>query len=112
MPPTKVIYTTSLADVLVEVQAEKNGVPFDPTGLIVETAFVPAATTVEPAPTDWKTSDWETDPTGSEPVYFARCLVGPGGVVALSVDKYSVFVRVHDVPEIPVIRSPTLLIVL
>lgn len=106
----KTIYVTSLEDILVPVRAKKNGVLYDPTGDKVEGAFK-LVTLVEPAPGDWVTVHWETDLSGSEPEYYAVCLVGPGGQFVLPAGTYQPFVRITDSPEIPILRSPRLLIV-
>lgn len=68
----------------------------DPTSDVVEFAFEPT----NADPTSWTIGSWETINSR----YFARCLVGPGGDVTLSVDGYWVWVRVTDNPEIIVRR--------
>lgn len=74
----------------------------NPTTDTVEMAFM--ATDGEPTAPDWKSASWETD-TGPNPDrYYARCLVGPTGTVALVDGRYSVWVRVTDAPEVPIRR--------
>ena len=71
----------------------------DPTGDVVKLAFM--STTANPGSGDWKTSDWET----VSGIYYARCLVGPGGTVTLTAGDYHVWVKVTDNPEIPVRKA-------
>jgi hypothetical protein len=85
--------------VRVPVSATESGQPVDPTGDTVEMAF---KTSGEPSGGDWKAASWETDNSVSPVVYYARCLVGPGGTVTLADGTYDVYVRVTDSPEIPV----------
>ena len=65
---------------------------------------------VDPVGGDYKTSSWETDATTTPNTYLARCLVGPGGTVALAAGTYEVWVKITDSPEIPVLRSGTLVV--
>lgn len=86
--------------VKVETTATKNDVAYDPTADAVALAFVAVAGT--PVAGDWKTGSWETI-SGR---YHARALVGPsGGVITLAVGRYSVWVRVTNNPETPIIRA-------
>lgn len=87
--------------VRVPVIARENGTLVDPTGDIVEMAFV--APTVTPDGDDWNAAEWETD----DDRYFARALVGPGAgaVATLTVGEYAVWVKVTDNPENPVKRA-------
>jgi hypothetical protein len=63
----------------------------------VSFAFVqPAAA---PGDSDWLSGNWEA---GTPP--YARCLIGPGGTIALAHGLYDVFVRITDDPEIPVLN--------
>jgi len=83
-----------------KITATVNGVyPYNPTADTVEAAFV--APGVNPAALDWKAASWETQGTS----YFARCLVGPAGVVTLAAGTYKMWVRVTDNPEIPVLEA-------
>lgn len=99
----------SLEYVRVPVQATKLGVLVDISGDTVQMAF-PAAE-VDPAAPDWKAATWEADPTVTPNVYYARCLVGPGGTVTLSLGTFDVWVKVTDNPEIPARRAGQLRVV-
>ena len=82
--------------VRVAVAATEAGAPVIPTGDVVQMAFT--VNGADPVGGDWKSATWET--SGS--IYYARCLVGPGGTVALAVGHYLVWVKVTDSPEVPV----------
>jgi hypothetical protein len=86
--------------VRVQIEALASGLFVNPTPDTVEMAFPVAST--DPVGGDWKAASWETDATSNPTRYFARCLVGPGGTVALTDGLYDVWVRVTDSPEIPV----------
>lgn len=96
------IEVDSLQYVKVKVSANVNGAAHDPTGDTVKMAFTDRFT--NPVAGDWKTAVWETE-NGS---YYAKCLVGPGGTVALAADDYKVWVKVTDSPEVPILPSGTL----
>lgn len=69
----------------------------NPTGYTVTMAFpLPGA-----EPTVFYTGSWGT----AGGLYYARCLIGPGGAVALSVGYYDVLVKIVASPEIPVLPS-------
>lgn len=53
----------------------------------------------DPAPSDLKTAAW----VPGQPV--ARILVGPAGSIQLAKGVYTVFVKVTDSPEVPVIAA-------
>ena len=89
---------TSLKYVRYSVTATVNGVPRDPTGDVVQFAFV--AQGVNPTSGDLKAASWETV-TGPPSQFVARCLVGPGGTVALTKGRYQVWIKITDAPEIP-----------
>lgn len=88
------ISTLSLQYVKVPVTATVNGVSINPTTDTVQLAFV--APGINPVSGDWKTASWET----INGIFYARCLVGTGGAVALSAGQYQCWVRVTDNPEI------------
>lgn len=90
----------SLEDVLVPIAVKKSGIVTDPTADAVAMAFVPEGTT--PGGGDWNPGDWETDASGFEPVYYARCLVGPTGTINLVAGVWDCYTRVTDTPEAPV----------
>lgn len=93
----------SLEYVRVRVQATNAGAAVDPSGDTVVMAFPVAGTA--PVSGDWKTAGWETDTTTSPDTYYARCLVGPAGTIALAAGVYDVWVKVTDSPETPAMKS-------
>lgn len=97
---------TSLQYVGVDITAKKLGLVVNPTADAVTMAFV--APGAIPASGDWQTATWETT-VGPPAVYTALCLVGPGGTITLAAANYSVFVKVSDSPEVPVIPVSGLL---
>lgn len=92
----------SLEFVAAAVTATSAGVPVNPTGDTVAFAFTtPPA---RPVSGDWKTGAWDsTQPRTPGNAYIAHCLVGPGGTVTLPAGRYTMWVRITDNPEIPVI---------
>jgi hypothetical protein len=64
----------------------------------------------EPGSGDWHIGVWDTDDTGTEPIYEARCLVGPSSAVVLTDGAYRVWVKVADVPEVVVKRTGRLVV--
>lgn len=79
-----------------------GGNPLNPTGDTVQFAFMPDG--VNPGIGDWKTGSWDgmqPRPTGN--AYLAQCLVGPGGTVALTPGVYTMWIKIVDSPEVPVI---------
>lgn len=85
--------------VKVPVTATVNGVAYNPTLDVVTIAFKKPADT--PAAGDFKSASWETI-SGK---YYARALVGPGGVIELPAGRWSVWVKITDDPEVPVIDA-------
>lgn len=94
--------------VRVRVDAYANGAKINPTADTVEMAFKAAGT--DPTSGDWKTASWDTDNSGSSPIYHAQCLVGPGGTIALSAAAYIIWLRITDSPEQPVKRVGRLVV--
>lgn len=94
----------SLQYVKVKVTATVSGAAYDPTSDTVKMAFT--AIDTNPVSGDWNTADWET--IGSN--YYARCLVGPTGTITLAAGTYVVWVKITDNPEIPILRSGSLLV--
>lgn len=81
-----------------------DGQAYDPTGDVVQLAFMPGTT--EPGDSDWHTGSWEN--SGVPDIYFARCLVGPAGGVALAAGDYVMWCKVTDNPEVPARQFGTL----
>jgi hypothetical protein len=103
------ISTASLEYVRAPVSAVASGSAVNPTADTVEMAFL--ADDDAPVSGDWKTASWETDATTTPVTYWARCLVGTGGAVALTAGDYHVWVRVTDSPETPVVLAGLLRVV-
>jgi hypothetical protein len=103
------ISTASKEYVRAAVHAEELGLTVNPTAATVEMAFVqPLA---DPQAGDWKAAVWDTDssdPAGT--VYYAQCLVGPGGTVTLANGRYTVWVRVTRGTEQPARKAGTLIV--
>ncbi len=103
----RTIFVTSLEYVPVPVRALVNGAPYDPTADVVEMAFIPTSQAY-PVDSDWNAATWETSGVAAGTEYLAVCLVGPGAV-ELPAGVYSVFVRVTDSPEVPVVKADSCL---
>jgi hypothetical protein len=87
--------------ILIPVAATNAGAPYNPTGDVVQFAFMPNAVQ-QPVSADWVNGSWETVPTNIIYPYNAKCLVGPSGATALTLGVYTVFLKITDNPEIPV----------
>ena len=82
------------------VRASVQGEPYNPTADAVEFAF----TAESGRPTTWYPGGWDgTEPRPPGNAYIAHCLVGPGGTVELPAGTYTMWIRITDNPEIPVI---------
>lgn len=93
------ISAASTEYVRVPVSARASGSVVNPTGDTVTMAFM--STAANPGDSDHKTASWETDATTTPDTYYARCLVGPAGVVTLTAaTTYRVWVKVTDTPEV------------
>jgi len=92
---------------LIPVAATEQGITVNPT-----TQSVDVAATVqgaEPLSGDWKSAAWESDTTDADsPVYSARLLIGPAGVLTLTAGVYELWLRVTDNPEVVVRRAQSL----
>jgi hypothetical protein len=100
----------SLQYVQAAVTATAAGAPVNPTSDVVQFAF--KAGGANPASGDWVTGSWDGTATrGPGNAYIAQCLVGPGGTITLGVDTYTMWIKVTDSPEIPVIPVGLLQIV-
>lgn len=106
MPADVSISSLSTEYLQVPVQAQVNGLPFNPTSDVVQMAFVPIGSVNYPV--TWFTGSWSTTAQGN---YLAQCLIGPanGGVV-LTPGTYKIWVKITDSPEVPVESSGTLTI--
>ncbi|MGW2936056.1 hypothetical protein ACWDA7_30360 [Streptomyces sp. NPDC001156] len=83
-----------------EVSVTVQGQPYNPTSDTVEFAF----TTANARPVTWYTGGWDGTNTGSG-AYRAQVLIGPGSPgPTLTPGKYTVWLRITDNPEQPVIN--------
>jgi len=85
-----------------EVNATVQGQPYDPTGDVVEFAF----TAVGGRPSTWYSGGWDgTQPIPGSNAYVAQVLIGPGSSgPTLGAGRYTVWIRITDNPEQPVIQ--------
>ena len=90
--------------VYIPVNAVKAGAPYNPTGDVVQFAFMPTAYQV-PQVSDWVTGSWDTVSSDVLYPYSAKCLVGPSGTITLGIGTYIIYVKITDSPEIPVLIS-------
>lgn len=89
--------------VKVPVAAVIAGEAVDPTSDSASMCIL--AETATPVALDWHAATWETDDSGTEPVYLARYLAGP-----LAAGRYMVWVKiVHSVETI--VRPSDLMLV-
>lgn len=105
MPADIELASTSTQYVQIPVSAVQDGDIYNPTGDLVQMAFI---TSGQPQSGDWHNGSWTTNLQG---FFLAQCLVGPlnGGVV-LSPQMYTIWVKVTDDPEVPVMPAGTLTI--
>jgi len=89
---TERISSLSLEQVQAAVQADSNGLPYNPTGATVEFAFIENKL-VNPSSPDWKTGTWDVSRIGS---YVAQCKVGPSGSANPGIGEYYVWLRITD----------------
>jgi hypothetical protein len=83
-----------------------NGMPIDISGDIVDISVVKGTPTDE----DWKTAAWIGTPDPSTGQLTARLLVSPVTFGLSAGDTASVYIRVTDNPEIPVLKAGQLMI--
>lgn len=96
---TNVPAVSSLATTYVRVAAytDANGVPTNPSSLVVEMAFIPAINNSVPQVSDWKVGSWTQTAQGG---YVAQCLIGPSGTIALTAGTtYNVWIQIQASPE-------------
>lgn len=86
--------------VIVPVRAFSAGVAYNPTADTVQMAFKVSGT---PSGGDWNTASWAAT-SAVNGAYLAQCLVGPqnSGVV-LAIGSYTIWVKITDSPEVPVL---------
>ena len=102
------ISSLSTQYILVPVRAASQGVPYNPTALDVQMAFISGWG--KPAGEDWNTAGWASTSTING-YYEVQCLVGPGsGGVPLTVGTYNLWLQITGDPEIPVAVPGTLTI--
>lgn len=73
----------------------------DLTTLPVEMAFLTTKPPADPDEVDWEAGDWSTT-VPDNATAIARCLMGPGGGVELTVGTYYVWIRITGATERPV----------
>jgi hypothetical protein len=95
--------------VLIPIAATQSGASYNPTNDEVQFAFMPNPTQI-PGSGDWVSGGWETVPTSFLYPYNARCLVGPSGTINLTQGTYSVYVKITDSPEVPVLVAGQLIV--
>jgi hypothetical protein len=96
------ISSLSTEYILVPVQATKNGASYNPTGDVVQFAFMPTPTQL-PGVSDWVAGSWDTSSVNTLYPYTAKCLVGPSGAETLGTGTYVIYLKITDNPEIPVL---------
>lgn len=82
-----------------------NG-PADPTGDVVQFAFLPVGQ--EPQVSSWTAGSWADGQLNGQ--YAAQILVGPAGAVTLPEDTYVIWLKIADTPETPVRQCGYLLV--
>lgn len=87
---TQRVSSLSKARVQAAVQADSDGLPYDPTGATVEFSFVEDKLA---NPSVWNAGTWDVTRIGT---YVAQCNVGPGGAISLPVGEYYVWIRITD----------------
>jgi hypothetical protein len=92
--------------VRVPVFAKVNGVSVKLTTATIEMAFKDNNTA--PLEADWQNGVWEYDKGAG--TYYAQCLVGPGGEIALPAGFYEVWIRINLDPELVVRKVGTLIV--
>ncbi|MFI1165642.1 hypothetical protein ACH4UM_19005 [Streptomyces sp. NPDC020801] len=87
--------------VVAQVEVTVAGQPYNPTGDVVEFSF----SAVSGRPATWYTGGWDgTGPIPGTTAYRAQVLIGPGSSgPTLAPGKYTVWIRITDNPEQPVI---------
>lgn len=77
-----------------------GGTAQNPTGDSVQFAFMPNPANQNPGGGDWHNGTWITTGTGT---YMAQVLVGPANSgINLTAGLYNVWIKITDMPEVPV----------
>lgn len=100
----------SLQYLTVPVNAVKGGTAYNPTADTVQFAFVDGFSGSVPTSGSWVNGIWTTMANLNYP-YLAQCLVGPGGSTAPTTGTYTVWLKIIDSPEIPVLIAGMLQII-
>lgn len=96
------ISTASLQYVPAQVSALKEGVPYNPTADTVYMAFTPGVSPTTPTSGfTFYLGSWDV----AQGAYYALCLVGPGGTTQLASGIWTVWVKVTDNPEVPIVAA-------
>lgn len=106
---TEQINSLTLERVQAGVEADADGLPYDPTDATVAFAFLTSALTKPTAP-DWENGTWDVTRIGS---YVAQILVGDGGAAELQPGNYYVWIRITDATagETPIDQLGKLIVV-
>ena len=103
------ISSLSTQYVLVPVRAYSQGLPYNPTSLTVQMAFISGWG--KPSGASWNPASWASV-SAVNGYYLAQCLVGPlDGGIPLAVGTWNVWLQVTGLPEIPVLVTGTLTVV-
>lgn len=99
------VANTSLEYVRVPVSATEEGITQNISTTVVSMAFLAEGSDPPSSGSAaWKSAGWETDESTTPDTYYARALVGPGGVQQLTAGTWDVYVKITDSPEV-VIRK-------
>lgn len=93
--------TASTQYVPVNVSAIVANTVYNMTADVVQVAFAAGVVNATPAVLTFNAAIWET----SGQAYTALCLIGPAGTVQLTAGLWTVFVKVTDNPEAPVLNA-------
>lgn len=88
--------------ILIPISVNKAGAAYNPTGDVVDFAFMPNAVQ-QPGVSDWVSGAWDVDTSNIIYPYNAKCLVGPTGTITLGTGTYTIYVKILDNPETPVL---------
>ncbi len=100
--PGVTVSSLSTQYVLVPVRAYSAGLPYNPTSLEVQMAFLVSG---KPGLSDWNAASW-VSASAVNGVYYAQCLVGAqNGGADLPIATYDIWLQVTASPEVPVLIS-------